>query len=65
MDNIDSLGKIFPPAAAQGLLSKPVTDKDGQGPAPEFPPRERQVHPKPPEEDEKAQAADQLIDIIV
>jgi hypothetical protein len=67
MDTFDSQGRVSPIGAAdQGIVSKKVADKEGQGQG--FQPQhQKKVAPVPiPEEDDEGtQTEDHVIDIIV
>uniref|UniRef100_A0A7V4G7F1 Uncharacterized protein n=1 Tax=Desulfobacca acetoxidans TaxID=60893 RepID=A0A7V4G7F1_9BACT len=65
MDPIDSQENIAPLKGIHNLLSKPVADKEGQGPGPEFR-RPRQPASSPaPEPGEEERRPEHLIDIKV
>ena len=67
MENFDSPGRIAPVAAAdQGIVSKKIADKDGQGERPpQHPPKKVASVPIPEKDDEERQAEDHVIDIVV
>jgi|YNPNPStandDraft_1061719.scaffolds.fasta_scaffold385204_1 hypothetical protein len=65
MDPIDSQEHISPLKGASDLLSKPVADKEGQGPGPEFGRRRRPAPSPPAEGAAEEQGPEHLIDIKV
>ena len=66
MDTFDSPGKVSPVGAAdQGIVSKKVTDKNGQGEGARHQPRQKPASIQLPEEGEDTQAENHVIDIIV
>ena len=67
MDTFDSQGRIIPIGAAdQGIVSKKITDKDGQGQGPRYQPQKKVAPVQPPEEgDGDTETEDHVIDIIV
>ena len=66
MDTIDSQGNVTPIAATQqDIVSKKITDKNGQGQGPGNQPRKKAVPERPPEEDEDTQTEKHAIDIVV
>jgi hypothetical protein len=65
METFDSPGGVLPIGAAdQGVVSKKVTDKEGQGPRHQ---PQKKVAPvqTPEKDDEDTQTEDHVIDIIV
>ena len=67
MDAFDSQGRIAPIGAAdQGIVSKKVMDKEGQGQGPRYQPQKKAASVELPENEEKdAEMEDHVIDIIV
>jgi hypothetical protein len=67
METFDSQGKIMPiGAAGQGIVSKKIADKDGQGQGSQYQPQKRVVSTQPPEEGEsKVDKENHVIDIVV
>jgi hypothetical protein len=67
METFDSQGKIMPIGAAdQGIVSKKITDKDGQEQGPRYHPQKKVASSQPPEEgDAKADKENHVIDIVV
>jgi hypothetical protein len=65
MDTFDSPGSILPIGSVdQGIVSKKVTDKEGQGPR-QQPQKKAAPVQIPEEDDEESQKEDHVIDIIV
>jgi len=67
METFDSSGRVLPVGAAdQGIVSKKISDKDGQGQGPRQHPHKKvapvQISEK---DDEERQTGDHVIDIIV
>jgi hypothetical protein len=66
METFDSPGKVLPIGAAdQGIVSKKVTDKDGQGQAAQGRLKRKAAPPQLPEEDADPETESHLIDIVV
>ncbi len=66
METFDSHGQVLPIGAAdQGMVSKKVSDKDGQGQAAQGRLKKKSVTPPLPEEEAEPQTTDHLIDIVV
>ena len=67
METFDSQGGILPIGAAdQGIVSKKITNKDGQGQGPRYQPLNKVASvPLPEKEDEETRTEDHAIDIIV
>ena len=67
METFDSQGRILPIGAAdQGIVSKKITDKDGQGQSPRYQPQKKVAPVQLPEKnDEESQPEDHVIDILV
>lgn len=67
METFDSQGKISPIGAAeQGIVSKKITEKDGQGQRSRHqPPKKVSPLQLPEEPDEHTPTEDHVIDIIV
>ncbi|MGQ9687607.1 MAG: hypothetical protein ACUVXF_02290 [Desulfobaccales bacterium] len=66
MDTFDSQGKVLPIGAAdQGILTKKVTDKEGQKQAPQGQQEKKAASPQPPEEEMESPRGNRLIDIVV
>jgi hypothetical protein len=67
METFDSPGRIAPVAAAdQGIVSKKITDKEGQGQGPRQHPQKKVAPvPIPEKDDEERQTEDHVIDIVV
>jgi hypothetical protein len=67
MENFDSPGGVLPVGAVdQGIVSKKITDKDGQGQGSRQHPHKRVAPVQTSEEkDEERQAEDHVIDIVV
>ena len=67
METFDSQGRISPIGAAdQGIVSKKITDRDGQGQSPRSQPPKKVAPVQIPEnEDENSQPEDHVIDILV
>ena len=67
MDAFDSQGRILPVGAAdQGIVSKKISDKGGQGQGPKYQPQKKAASVQLPEKEEKdAETEDHVIDIVV
>jgi hypothetical protein len=67
METFDSPGRILPVGAAdQGIVSKKIADKDGQGQGPRQHPHKKVAPvPIPGKDNEERQTEDHVIDIIV
>jgi len=67
METFDSQGRILPIGAAdQGIVSKKITDKEGQGQGPRYQPQKNVASNQLPEkEDGETQTEDHVIDILV
>ena len=67
METFDSPGGILPIGAAdQGIVSKKITNKEGQGQGPRYQPPKKVASVQLPErEDEETRMEDHTIDIIV
>jgi hypothetical protein len=66
MDTFDSQGKVSPVGAAdQGIVSKKITGKDGQGDGTRQQLRQKSASVQVPEETEDTQTEKHVIDIIV
>jgi hypothetical protein len=67
METFDSQGKIMPIGASdQGIVSKKIKDKDGQGQGPRYQPQRKVASSQPPENDDaKTDKENHVIDIVV
>ena len=67
METFDSPGGILPIGAAdQSIVSKKITNKDGQGQGPRYQPLNKVASvPLPEKDDEETRTEDHAIDIIV
>lgn len=66
MDTFDSKGTVLPIGATeQGIISKKVADKNGQGQGPGQQQRKKTATNPPPEEGEDTQTEKHAIDILV
>jgi hypothetical protein len=66
METFDSHGQVLPIGAAdQGIVSKKVTDKEGQGQAAQGRLKKKAAPPELPEEEAEPQEKNHLIDIKV
>jgi|YelNatPaOPRAMG01_1025707.scaffolds.fasta_scaffold00267_26 hypothetical protein len=67
METFDSPGRILPVGSAdQGIVSKKIADKDGQGQGLRQHPQKKVAPvPSPEKDEEERQAKDHVIDIIV
>jgi hypothetical protein len=66
METFDSQGKVLPIGAAdQGILSKKITDKDGQRQAAQDQRKKKAASLELPEKDAEPQTENHLIDIVV
>ena len=67
METFDSQGRVLPIGAAdQGIVSKKIADKDGQGQGPRYQAQKKVLADQLPEkEDGETQTEDHVIDIIV
>ena len=66
METFDSQGRISPIGAAdQGIVSKKIADKRGQGQAALSQPRKKMSPAEPEEQDGETQKEDHAIDILV
>jgi hypothetical protein len=66
METFDSQGIMPIGAADQGIVSKKIVDKDGQGQGPSYQPQKKVPSSQPPEEEEaKAHKENHVIDIVV
>ena len=66
MESFDSPGSVLPVRAAeQDIVSKKISDKDGQGQGPPRQYQKRTALEHPPREDEDEQTEKHAIDIVV
>jgi hypothetical protein len=66
METFDSHGQVLPIGAAdQGMVSKKVSDKDGQGQTAHGRLKKKAAPPPVPEEEAEPQSKNHLIDIVV
>lgn len=67
MESFDAQGKIMPIGAAdQGIVSKKIADKDGQGQGSRYQPERKAATSQPAREGEaKADKENHVIDIVV